>query len=96
MSVRGYVMTSPPAFSISTLTPFTPGAFLAFVLYIDDFTSFAAGGSMLTSRYSSVSRRSSTSLGASLLRMVSKCVFQSFFYTRYHPPPSPASALVIL
>ena len=38
-------MTSPPAFGIAALTLSTPG----------DFTSFAAGGSTLTSRSSSVS-----------------------------------------
>ena len=71
ISVRVSVMTSPPAFSISALTPSAPGAFPDFMLSIADFTSFAVGGSMLTSRYSSLSGMSSTSLGASLLRMVS-------------------------
>ena len=77
ISVRVSVMTSPPAFSISALTPSAPGAFPDFMLSIADFTSFAVGGSMLTSRSSSLSGMSSTSLGASLLRMVSKCVFHS-------------------
>ena len=68
-------MTSPPAFSMSALTPSAPGAFPDFMFYIGDFTSFAVGGSMLTSRSSSLSGMSSTALGYSLLRMVSKCVF---------------------
>ena len=71
------VMTSPPAFSIFALTPSAPGAFPDFMLSIADFTSFAVGGSMLTSRPSSFSGMSSTSLGAFLLRMVSTCVFHS-------------------
>ena len=77
ISVRVSVMTSPPAFSISALKPFAPGAFPDFKLSIADFTSFAVGGSMLTRRSSSLSEMSSTPLGASLLRMVSKCVFHS-------------------
>ena len=44
---------------------------------IADFTSFAVGVSMLTSRYSSLSGMSSTYVGASLLRMVTKSVFHS-------------------
>ena len=74
ISVRIDVMTSPPAFSISAVTPSAPGAFPDFMLYI---TSFALGGYMSISRRSSFSGMSSTSLGASLLRMVSKCVFHS-------------------
>ena len=77
ISVRVSVMTSPPAFSISALMPSAPGAFPDFMLSIADFTSFAVGGSMLTSRSSSLSGMSSTSLGVFLLRMVSKCVFHS-------------------
>ena len=50
-------MTSPPVFSISALTPSAHGAFPDFILSIADFTSFAVGGSMLTSRYSSLSFR---------------------------------------
>ena len=110
ISVRVSVMTSPPTFSISALTPSAHGAFLDLMLSIADFTSFAVGGSMLTSRSSSLSVMSSTSLGASLLRMVSKCVFQSCvcFSTLVITTPSasfigmsqflkrPANALVIL
>ena len=77
ISVRVSVMTYPPSFKISALTPCAPGAFTDFMLPISDFTSFAVGGTMLTSRSSSLSVMSSTSLGASLLRMVSKCVFHS-------------------
>ena len=79
ISVRVSVMMSPPALSISELTLSAPDAFPDFMLYIADFNSFAVGGSMLSSRppYSSLSRMSSTYLGASLLRMVSKCVFHS-------------------
>ena len=77
ISVRVSVMTSPPAFSIYALMRSAPGAFPDFMLSIADFTSFAVGGSMLTSRSSSMSGMSSTSLGASLLRVVSKCVFHS-------------------
>ena len=77
ISVRAYVMTAPPAFTIAALTPSAPGVSIDFMLYIADFTSFAVGGSMLTSRYSSISGMNSTSPGASLLRMVSKCVFHS-------------------
>ena len=110
ISVRVSVMTSPPTFSISALTPSAPGAFLDFKLSIADFTSFAVGGSMVTSRSSSLSVMSSTSLGASLLRMVSKCVLQSCvcFSTLVITTPSasfigmsqflkrPANALAIL
>ena len=39
ISVRVSVMTSPPAFSISALTPSAPGAFPDFMLSIADFTS---------------------------------------------------------
>ena len=77
ISVRVSVMTSPPAFSISVLTPSAPGAFPDFMLSIADFISFAVGGSVLTSRSSSLSGMSSAYLGASLLKMVSKCVFHS-------------------
>ena len=77
ISVSVSMMTSPPAFSISALTPSAPDAFTYFMLYIADFTSFAVGGSMLTSRSSSLSGMSSTSLGAFFVRMVSKCVFHS-------------------
>ena len=108
--VRVSVMTFPPAFSISALTPSAPGAFAEFMLSIADFTSFAVGGSMLTSRYSSISGMYYTSPGASLLRMVSKCVFHSrvCFSTLAITTPSaylivmslflkpPARALVIL
>ena len=52
ISVRVSVMTSPPAFSISALTPSAPGAFSDFMLSIADFTSFAVCWSMLTSRSS--------------------------------------------
>ena len=88
ISVRVYVMTSPPAFRISALMPSAPGAFPDSMLSIAVFTSFAVGGSMLTSRSSSLSGMSSTSLGASLLRMVSKCVFHTCvcFSTRYYHP----------
>ena len=110
ISVRVCVMTSPPAFSISALTPSAPGTFPEFMWSIADFTSFAVGGSMLTSRSSTLSGMSSTSLGASLLRMVSKCVFHSCvcFSTLVITTPSasfiemslflktPASASVIL
>ena len=109
ISVRVSVMTSPPAFSISALTPSAPGAFPYFMLYIADFTSFAVGGSMLTSRSSSLSGMSSTSPGVSFFRMVSKCVFHSCvcFYIHVVTTQSasfvglsvflkaPASALVI-
>ena len=61
ISVRVSVMTSPPAFSIAALTPSAPGAFPDFMLSIADFTSFAVGGSMLTSRYPSISGMYSTS-----------------------------------
>ena len=77
MSVRISLMTSPPAFNIAELTPSAPGAFPDFMQCVVDFISFAVGGSMLTSRYSSISGMSSTYMGAYLLRMVSKCVFQS-------------------
>ena len=70
-------MTFPPAFNIAALTPSAPGVFPDLMLSIADFTLFAVGGSMLTSRYSSISGMYSTSPGASLLRMVSKCVFHS-------------------
>ena len=97
-------------FMISALTPSAPGTFPDFMLSIADFTSFAVGGSMLTSRSSSLSGMSCTSLGASLLRIVSKCVFHSSvcFYTLVITTPSayfigmsqflkpPANALVIL
>ena len=39
--VRISVMTSPPAFSISALTPSAHGALPDFMLYIADLTSFA-------------------------------------------------------
>ena len=39
--VRVSVMTSPPAISISALTPSAPGAFPDFMLFIADLTSFA-------------------------------------------------------
>ena len=77
MSVMIYLMTSPPAFNIAELTPSAPGAFPDCMQCVVDFNSFAVGGSMLTSRYSSISGMSSTYMGAYLLRMVSKCVFQS-------------------
>ncbi len=77
IDVRVSVMTSPTAFGMSALTPSDHSAFPEVKLSIADFTSFAVGGSMLTSMSSSLSGRSSTSLDASLLRMVSKCVFHS-------------------
>ena len=77
ISVRVSVMTSPPAFSISAHTPSPPGAFPDFMLSIAAFTSFAVGGSMFTSKSSSLSGMTSTFLCASLLRIVSKCVFHS-------------------
>ena len=81
-------MTSPPAFSIAALTPSAYVALPDFVLSIAYFTSFAVDGSVLTSTYSSVSGIYSTSLGASLLRMVSKCVFHSLFvFLHLLPPP---------
>ena len=67
-------MTSPPAFSISALKPSAPGAFPDFMLSIANFTWFAVGGSMLTCRSSSLSGMSSTSLGASLLRICHKLI----------------------
>ena len=110
ISLRVSVMTSPPAFSIYVLTPSAPGAFPDFMLSIADFISFAVGGSILTSRSWSLSGMSSAYLGASLLRMVSKCVFHSCvcFSTLDITTPSasfiemsqvlkpPASALIIL
>ena len=81
ISVRVSVMTSPPAFSISALTPSAPGGFPDSMLSIADFTSFAVGGSMFTGRCSSLSGMSSTSLGTSLLMMVSQYVFHRFFST---------------
>ena len=47
ISVRVSVMTSPPGFSISALTPSAPGAFSDFMLSIADVNSFAVGGFML-------------------------------------------------
>ena len=76
ISLMVSVMTSPPAFSISALTPSAPSAFSDFMLSIADSTSFAVGGSMLTSTSSSLSGMSSTSLCASFLGMVSqRCLF---------------------
>ena len=48
-------MTPPPAFSSSALTSSAPGAFPDFMLSIAAFTSIALGGSMMTSRCSSLS-----------------------------------------
>ena len=76
ISVRVSVMTSPPAFSISVHTPSAPDASLtSFCLLLLSLRLQLVG--WLTSRSSSLSGMSSTSLGACLLRMVSKCVFHS-------------------
>ena len=87
-------MTSPPAFSISALTPSAPGAFPDFMLSIADFTSFAVAGFMLTSRSSSLSGMSSTYLGVSLLRMVSKCVFHSCVCSSTVVITTPSASLI--
>ena len=86
ISVRVSVMTSPPAFSIPALTPSAPGAFPDFMLFIADFTSFAVGGSMLTSRSSSLSGMSYGFFFVEdglEVRFPQLCLF---FYIRYHHP----------
>ena len=82
ISARVSVMTSPPAFSIFALTPSAPGAFLTSCCLLLISLRLPLVGPCLqvdpyAYRYSSLSGMSSTSIGASLLRMVSKCVFHS-------------------
>ena len=72
------VVASPPAFSISALTPSAPGAFPNVMPSIADFKSAADGGSMLTRFVSFRDVCYAYKICASLLRMVSTCVIYSF------------------